>query len=107
MCLLFHWLSPLSPHLIYGIRCLPQERRQQQQRQAASCKILHIFGTRLQQQDKKKTTTMEMTSAIAAAVCSAGPKNGSVVRSLRLGGWGDGLKSLTLTMKFATMPRVC
>jgi len=56
---------------------------------------------------KKQTTTMEMTSAIAAAVCSAGPKNGSVVRSLRLGGWGDGLKSLTLTMKFATMPRVC
>lgn len=55
---------------------------------------------------QKKTTTMEMTSAIAAAVCSAGPKNGSVVRSLRLGGWGDGLKSLTLTMKFATMPRV-
>lgn len=53
MWLLFHWLSPLSPHLIYGIRCLPQERRQQQQRQAASCKILHIFGTRLQQQEKK------------------------------------------------------
>jgi len=53
MWLLFHWLSPLSPHLIYGIRCLPQDREKQQQQQqqhTVSWKILQIFGTRLQQQ---------------------------------------------------------
>jgi len=71
MWLLFHWLSPLSPHLIYGIRCLPQDReKQQQQQQQQQHSQLENFTNFWH----TVATTMAMTTAIAAAVCSAAEK---------------------------------
>lgn len=96
MWLPLHWLSPLSPHLIYGIR---------------RCHRGAAAARRLQQLQNftnfwhTVATTRAMTTAIAAAVCSCHSRPQS--KKGNAGEWREKRESLVLTMKFATMPKAC